>query len=328
MSRGGAGVRAVNEGARACGGLPAGGPAHFRAHFRPISGSAFSAETAAVVRARLGGAIPEMIEAIARRGSRLREPGAPGLPAAARRRGDRRRRLLHRARRPARPVDPRHHGGVPRHRRHGGPRGPDPRRAAGRAAAGRAGGLALAVRGRRRARPARAQPRRRGHLRVPGRAGRGLRPGLRGGPRAGRGGPAAPAARRDRVRPAAPRRTRGQPRPGGRLGAARPGRGRRPRPAAAGRAPAAARRARRLDRPRAVPARAGPGRPGTAGGDRPGPERPGPARSARPAAIGPSVPLARAAMSLRWARHALALARAGVIPAGPASAATSTCPRC
>ena len=37
----------------------------------------------------------------------------------------------------------------------------------------------------------------------------------------------------------------------------------------------------------------------------------------RPAAIGPSVPLARAAMSLRWARHALALARSGVIPAGP-----------
>jgi hypothetical protein len=36
-----------------------------------------------------------------------------------------------------------------------------------------------------------------------------------------------------------------------------------------------------------------------------------------PAAIGPAVPLARAAMSLRWARHALALARAGVIPAGP-----------
>ena len=36
----------------------------------------------------------------------------------------------------------------------------------------------------------------------------------------------------------------------------------------------------------------------------------------RPAAIGPSVPLARAAMSLRWARHALALTRAGVIPAG------------
>ena len=35
----------------------------------------------------------------------------------------------------------------------------------------------------------------------------------------------------------------------------------------------------------------------------------------RPAAIGPSVPLARAAMSLRWARQALALARAGVIPA-------------
>ena len=35
-----------------------------------------------------------------------------------------------------------------------------------------------------------------------------------------------------------------------------------------------------------------------------------------PAAIGPSVPLASAAMSLRWARHALALARAGIIPAG------------
>jgi hypothetical protein len=35
-----------------------------------------------------------------------------------------------------------------------------------------------------------------------------------------------------------------------------------------------------------------------------------------PAAIGPSVPLSRAAMSLRWARHALALAQAGVIPAG------------
>ena len=37
----------------------------------------------------------------------------------------------------------------------------------------------------------------------------------------------------------------------------------------------------------------------------------------RPAAIGPSVPLARAAMSLHWARRALALARAGVIPVGP-----------
>jgi DNA-binding PucR family transcriptional regulator len=35
-----------------------------------------------------------------------------------------------------------------------------------------------------------------------------------------------------------------------------------------------------------------------------------------PAAIGPSVPLAQAARSLRWARHALALAQAGVI-AGP-----------
>ncbi len=36
----------------------------------------------------------------------------------------------------------------------------------------------------------------------------------------------------------------------------------------------------------------------------------------RPAAIGPSVPLARAARSLRWARHALVLAQAGVIAAG------------
>jgi hypothetical protein len=36
----------------------------------------------------------------------------------------------------------------------------------------------------------------------------------------------------------------------------------------------------------------------------------------RPAAIGPSVPLARAPLSLRWASHALALARVGVIPAG------------
>ena len=41
------------------------------------------------------------------------------------------------------------------------------------------------------------------------------------------------------------------------------------------------------------------------------------AQRGRPAAIGPSVPLARAAQSLRWARDALALARAGVIPAGP-----------
>ena len=42
----------------------------------PISGPAFSAETAAVVRARLGGAIPEMIEAIAR--------GVPGYASRAR----------------------------------------------------------------------------------------------------------------------------------------------------------------------------------------------------------------------------------------------------
>ena len=54
-------------------------------------------------------------------------------------------------------------------------------------------------------------------------------------------------------------------------------------------------------------------------GDRaPGDRAPGDrAQRGRPAAIGPSVPLARAAQSLRWARHALALARAGVIPAGP-----------
>ena len=72
MSRGGAGVRAVIESARASGGLTAGGlPIS-----GPISESAFSAETAAVVRARLGGAIPEMIEAIAR--------GVPGYASRAR----------------------------------------------------------------------------------------------------------------------------------------------------------------------------------------------------------------------------------------------------
>jgi hypothetical protein len=36
----------------------------------------------------------------------------------------------------------------------------------------------------------------------------------------------------------------------------------------------------------------------------------------RPAVIGPSVPLARAAQSLRWARHARALAQSGVLPDG------------
>ncbi|HMI26971.1 MAG TPA: PucR family transcriptional regulator, partial [Streptosporangiaceae bacterium] len=41
----------------------------------PISGPAFSAETAAVIRARLGGAIPEMIEAIAH--------GVPGYASRA-----------------------------------------------------------------------------------------------------------------------------------------------------------------------------------------------------------------------------------------------------
>src|SRR2546430_11385770 len=57
MSRGGAGVRAVNE-VRELAEVS-------RPETVPIPGPAFSAETAAVVRARLGGAIPEMIEAIA-----------------------------------------------------------------------------------------------------------------------------------------------------------------------------------------------------------------------------------------------------------------------
>src|SRR5690349_9113334 len=49
----------------------------------------------------------------------------------------------------------------------------------------------------------------------------------------------------------------------------------------------------------------------------------GPALSGRSAVIGPSVPLARAAQSLRWARHARALVQAGVIPAtdGPPGSA-------
>ena len=50
--------------------LPISGPIS-----EPISGPAFSAETAAVVRARLGGAIPEMIEAIAH--------GVPGYASRA-----------------------------------------------------------------------------------------------------------------------------------------------------------------------------------------------------------------------------------------------------
>ena len=40
------------------------------------------------------------------------------------------------------------------------------------------------------------------------------------------------------------------------------------------------------------------------------------AQGGRPAVIGPSIPLARAAQSLRWARHARTLVQAGVIPAG------------
>jgi len=40
------------------------------------------------------------------------------------------------------------------------------------------------------------------------------------------------------------------------------------------------------------------------------------ARGGLPAVIGPSVPLARAAQSLRWARHARALVQVGVIPDG------------
>ena len=92
-----------------------------------------------------------------------------------------------------------------------------------------------------------------------------------------------------------------------RLGAARPGRGGRPRREAAGRAPAAARRARRLDRPGAVPARAGPGRPGTAGGDRPGPERLGPCAAGPPRS-------ARRCRSPRGHVAALGPARAGAGP--------------
>ena len=93
MSRGGTGVQAVNDDARARDGT------------RLEAGPAFSAETAAVVRARLGGAIPEMIEVIGRGRPRVRGPGAAGRPAAPGRRGDRRRGQLHRARRPAGPLD-------------------------------------------------------------------------------------------------------------------------------------------------------------------------------------------------------------------------------
>jgi PucR C-terminal helix-turn-helix domain len=57
--------------------------------------------------------------------------------------------------------------------------------------------------------------------------------------------------------------------------------------------------------------------------DRPLPDRALPDRAppdrvpgGRPAVIGPSVPLARAAQSLRWARHARSLVQSGVIPAG------------
>jgi hypothetical protein len=56
----------------------------------------------------------------------------------------------------------------------------------------------------------------------------------------------------------------------------------------------------------------------------------GRALGGRSAVIGPSVPLARAAQSLRWARHARALVQAGVIPATdgpPGSAPRSSAPR-
>jgi DNA-binding PucR family transcriptional regulator len=60
-----------------------------------------------------------------------------------------------------------------------------------------------------------------------------------------------------------------------------------------------------------IPDPAGPGRPAAL--DR---ALLGRALGGRSAVIGPSVPLARAAQSLRWARHARALVQAGVIPTG------------
>jgi DNA-binding PucR family transcriptional regulator len=43
-----------------------------------------------------------------------------------------------------------------------------------------------------------------------------------------------------------------------------------------------------------------------------------------PAVVGPSVPLARAAQSLRWARQARTLAQSGALPAGPSESAALT----
>src|SRR5947199_9039317 len=81
MSRGGAGVRAVKEVRELAEvsrpeAVPTPGP---------ISGPAFSAATAAVVRARLGGAIPEMIEAI---GRGVPEYASPSRPADQQRLAD------------------------------------------------------------------------------------------------------------------------------------------------------------------------------------------------------------------------------------------------
>jgi PucR C-terminal helix-turn-helix domain len=54
----------------------------------------------------------------------------------------------------------------------------------------------------------------------------------------------------------------------------------------------------------------------------------GRAAGGRPAVIGPSVPLARAAQSLRWARHARALVQAGVIPVADAPDGNAPPGRC
>ena len=82
MSRGGTGVRAVNEGARACGGLPRGDRTGPRAgHFRRDRGRG----PGQAQRRRPGDDRGHR----ARRPG-LREPSEPRLPAAAGRRGDRR----------------------------------------------------------------------------------------------------------------------------------------------------------------------------------------------------------------------------------------------
>ena len=209
--------------------------------------------------------------------------------------------------------------------------------AAGRAAPGRAGGLALAVRGWRRALDRRELSQvGEAVFCVPGRPGRRLRPA---------------ATRRPASQAAGDRQRRllaailADPPPhaelvaslarGGRLGPARPdscgglsasarGPGRdasRCRPACSPTGPAPS---------RACSCRTPTGRAAGAALDR--------ALRGHPAVIGPSVPLARAAKSLRWARHARTLAHPApcrasspdppTSPGPPWSAATSTCPRC